>query len=143
MGENLAAKSLVLLLAAACAHHVPSKHAPLLPSDPPPATGVIVVAHIFEMQADTPIANARVVVLKPEVNPYAFDMSQLDSLALSKGFTDAAGDATLQPPLAPGIYSTVVTGPDHDPNIGENALSITSSTTSPYDPWEKIRLKHR
>jgi len=142
MGEDLVAKSLILLLAA-CAHPVASKHPPLLPGDPPPATGVVVVAHVFELQSDAPIANARVVVLKPEVNPYAFDLANLDALALSKGFTDAAGDATLQPPLAPGIYSTVTTGPDHDPNIGENALSITSATTSPYDPWEKIRLKRR
>lgn len=82
-------------------------------------------------------------MLKPDVNPYAFDMAKLDSLALSSGFTNATGDATLQPPVVPGVYSTVTTGPDHDPFIGENALTVTSSTTSPYDPWDKIVLKRR
>lgn len=109
-----------------------------------PAEGIRISTHVVDVATQSPVVDALVMVLKPNVAPSAVDMNKLDDQVLSWGRTNSSGEVQLKQPVpSPGKYTVMVTAQGYEPLVGEGELILDQTTPPYFDPWGKIWLRSR
>ena len=127
------------------------------------AAGIRISTTVVDEATAAPIADALVMLLRPEVSaaatdlpPHslsgsaarpgaagAIDLNRLDVQAVAWGKTNSNGDVRLRQAVPVGIYTVIVTAPGYEILIGDRSVHIDDKTPTDFDPWRKIELRAR
>jgi S1-C subfamily serine protease len=109
-----------------------------------PAEGVRISTKVVDAANDAPVADALVMILKPNVEASKVDVNRLDDQVIAWGRSNTQGEVQLKQPVpTPGTYTVMVVARGYEPLIGQGELRLDENTPAAFDPWGKIWIRSR
>lgn len=114
-----------------------------LPAAVASAEGIHIATTVVDDATAAPIADALVMLLRPEISAAAIDLNRLDGQAVAWGKTNSQGEVRLKQSVPIGVYTVIVTAPGYETLIGDRSVHVDAKTPANFDPWAKIELRAR
>ena len=109
-----------------------------------PAEGVRISTKVVDAANDAPVADALVMILRPNVEASQVDVNRLDDQVLAWGRSNTQGEVQLKQPVpVPGTYTVMVVARGYEPLVGQGELRLDANTPPNFDPWGKIWIRSR
>ncbi|MDX2087085.1 MAG: serine protease [Kofleriaceae bacterium] len=109
-----------------------------------PAEGVRISTKVVDAANEAPVADALVMILRPNVEASQVDVNRLDDQVLAWGRSNTQGEVQLKQPVpTPGTYTVMIVARGYEPLIGQGELRLDENTPAAFDPWGKIWIRSR
>jgi S1-C subfamily serine protease len=109
-----------------------------------PAEGVRISSKVVDAANEAPVADALVMILRPDVDASQVDVNRLDDQVLAWGRSNTQGEVQLKQPVpVPGTYTVMVVARGYEPLVGQGELHLDANTPPNFDPWGKIWIRSR
>lgn len=114
-----------------------------LPKTSATTEGVRIVTTVVDDATAAPIADALVMLLRPEIPAAAIDLNRLHVQAAAWGKANSEGEVGLRQLVSSGVYTVIVTAPGYETMVGDRSVHIDNKTTANFNPWGTIELRAR